>query len=77
MTEHPPLPVLQGDPHDASPTWARRLNRRLEHGRAEWTAPLSRRERWSLPLLAGVIVAGLAWGIPIWARVLGRWLLLP
>ena len=72
MTPRPPLPVLQGDP---PPVWARRLNERLEHWRADWTAPLSLRERWSLPLLAVLLVAALAWAMPTWTRVIIRWLM--
>ncbi len=67
----PPLPLLQGGPESEAPAWARWLNARCERWRAEWTAPLSRRERWSLPLLAVLFVAGLAWAVPIWGRVIG------
>jgi hypothetical protein len=53
-----------------------------EHGRpplpvlqgdppSEWTAPVTAREWWSLPLLAVVIALGLAWAVRVWGRGLG------
>lgn len=55
----PPLPVLTGRPEDEADGLLR--------------APLTRRERWTLPLLALAILVAGGGAVWVWVRVLAGW----